>query len=387
MGISTELQYATLDDLYLDGKNPRLGRHHVNGNLSQEEVLEMMRDWVLDELAISYLESGFWTHEALLVVEEELDGESRRVVVEGNRRLAALMYLRRAVNGEEVPKKWSLLVENVNREFLEKLFNAIPYIQVGSRQEIEVFLGFHHVAGIKQWPPEQKARYIAKLIDKRGMSYEEVTRKIGSYTSAVRHQYISYRLLLQMEDSLEDFSVEDAERQFIVMYLALRTYGVQKYLNIDAFVDPQVARTPVPKTHLDALANFALWLFGNQKQPPIFTDSRRVDDFSTILESREAVEYLENNKKPNFNNALQLAGGDELETIRLINEAVSNIAFSLRHGHRYKDSQKMQDAVKRLSIDFQELLNQFPNLRAEFLLKCEFDIKVNAWKSPNFTEK
>ena len=356
-----------LDDLYLDAKNPRQGRHHANGNLSQEEVLEMMREWVLDELAISYLESGFWTHEALLVVEEELDGESRRVVVEGNRRLASLMYLRRTVNGEDVPKKWSLLVKNANRKSLEELFNKIPYIQAGSRQEVESFMGFRHGTGIKQWPPEQKARYIAKLIDERGMSYEDVMRKIGSYTSTVRDYYISYRVLLQMEDSLEDFSVEDAERQFIVMYLALRTYGVQKYLNIDAFVDPQVARTPVPKTHLDALANFALWLFGNQKQPPIFTDSRRVDDFSTILESREAVEYLENNKKPNFNNALQLAGGDELETIRLINEAASNIAFSLSHVHHYKGSQKIQDAVKRLSIDFQELLNRFPSLRAEFL--------------------
>ena len=38
---------------------------------SQEEVLDLMRDWVLEELAISYLESGFWTHEALLVVEED----------------------------------------------------------------------------------------------------------------------------------------------------------------------------------------------------------------------------------------------------------------------------------------------------------------------------
>ena len=34
-----------------------------------------MRGWVLDELAVSYLESGFWTHEALLVVQEELEGE------------------------------------------------------------------------------------------------------------------------------------------------------------------------------------------------------------------------------------------------------------------------------------------------------------------------
>ena len=70
MGISEELQYARLDELYLDAKNPRLGRPEANAMLSQEQVLDRMRSWTLDELATSYLESGFWTHEALLVVEK-----------------------------------------------------------------------------------------------------------------------------------------------------------------------------------------------------------------------------------------------------------------------------------------------------------------------------
>ena len=363
MGISTELQYAKLNELYLDAKNPRLGRHHANGNLSQEEVLDLMREWVLDELAVSYLESGFWTHEALLIVKEELDGEIRLVVVEGNRRLAALMYLHRALNGGKVPKKWNLLVENANREFLEELFNEIPYIQVDSRQEVESFLGFRHVTGIKQWPPEQKARYIAKLIDERSMSYEDVMRKIGSRTSTVRQHYISYRLLLQMEDWLEDFSVEDAEGRFSVMYLSVRTHGVKKYLNIDILADVQDAQTPVPKTHLDALTNFALWLFGNQKHPPIFTDSRRVDDFGKILESPQAVEYLKENNRPNFEHAFQLAGGDESEIVQLLNEASTNVKLALSRVHHYKNSKDIQQETEILGIDVQQLLNVFPSIR------------------------
>ena len=43
------------------------------------------------------------------------------------------------------------------------------------------------------------------------MTYQEVMRKIGSKTPTVRQNYISYRLLLQMEDSLENFSPEDAK--------------------------------------------------------------------------------------------------------------------------------------------------------------------------------
>ena len=142
MGISTELQYATLDDLYLDAKNPRLGRHQASTNLSQDEVLDMMSDWVLDELAVSYLESEFWTHEALLVTEENLEGE-QRLVVEGNRRLAALKYLRRAVYGENVPMKWRYIVKDVDvsDERINKLFPKIPYIHLGSRQRHRVVFG------------------------------------------------------------------------------------------------------------------------------------------------------------------------------------------------------------------------------------------------------
>ncbi len=212
MAIGIELKYAALDDLYLDAKNPRLGLHDPEADPPQKEILSLMRNWVLEELAISYLESGFWTHEALLVVKETLYGQPHLVVVEGNRRLAALKYLHAAYHEEEVPQKWKDLVQNaqVSEKDFKKLFGKIPYILVDSRGDVDEFLGFRHVTGIKQWHPEQKAQYIAKLIDERGMSYRDVMRKIGSQTPTVRQHYISYQLLLQMEDSVESFSFEDA---------------------------------------------------------------------------------------------------------------------------------------------------------------------------------
>ena len=374
MAISTEVQYAKLCDLYLDPKNPRLGRHYVNANSSQEDILDVMDDWTLDELAISYIENiesgGFWTHEALLVVEEELYGKQQFVVVEGNRRLAALIYLGRAINGEKVSKKWHSIVENLKEDDLEKfekLFGRIPYIQADFRQDIEAFLGFRHVTGIKQWNPEEKAQYIAWLIEKRGMTYEEIMRKIGSKTPTVRENYISYQLLLQIESDVEDFSPEYAEDRFSVMYITLKKTGVQKYLQIDIMADPETAKRPVPRDHQRNLENFALWLFGNNKRPPLFEDSRQASQFNTILKSKEAVRYLELAENPRFDHALQLTGGDELETIELINKAASNIRLSLSHIHHHKDSQEMQHAVKKLTIDFKELLDRFPSLRTEFL--------------------
>lgn len=367
MGISTKLRYAALDDLYLDPKNPRLGRHYANVNSSQEEILEVMDAWTLDELAISYVESGgFWTYEALLVVKEVLDDKQRLVVVEGNRRLAALIYLRRAVNGEQVSQEWSSLVKNFNVPdgFFKKLFNEIPYILVDTRQEIEAFLGFRHVTGIKQWPSEQKAQYIVRLIDEQKMNYEEVMRKIGSRTSTVKQHYISYRLLLQMENELEDFSIEDAKGRFSVMYLSLRTQGVRKYLHIDMFGDPSDVQRPVPKEHLDALANFARWLFGSKQhnQDPLFNDSRRVNEFSQILASPEAVEYLKGQKNPDFDYAFQLAGGEEYHLVQLLSKATSNVGSVLKRVDDYTDSENIQEKAEILGIKFQQLVNVLPNV-------------------------
>ena len=118
-----------------------------------------------------------------------------------------------------------MLVENLNEDDLEKfekLFRSIPYVQADSRQDIEAFLGFRHVTGIKQWNPEEKAQYIAWLIEQRNMTYEQVMRKIGSKTPTVRENYISYQLLLQIESDVEDFSPEYAADRFSVMYLTLK---------------------------------------------------------------------------------------------------------------------------------------------------------------------
>ena len=367
MAIRTDLQYATLDELYLDAKNPRLGRHLSNANVSQEAVLDLMSDWKLDELAVSYLESGFWTHEALLVIEETLYGQPHLIVVEGNRRLAALRYLHAALHGEHISgrrlsRKWNSLVED--RDVPAELFNRIPYIRIDSREEIDAFLGFRHVTGIKQWVPEEKAQYIARLIDS-GMSYEEVMRKIGSTVPTVRAHYISYQLLLQME-TLPDFSPQYVEGRFSVMYLTLRKQGVQQYLQVDIMADPEIAKKPIPEEHKKNLANFALWLFGNDKQPPLFEDSRQAENFNTILKSHEAVRYLEDSERPSFERAFQLAGGDEIETVRLINQAADNIALSLSRVHRYKESQQIQQAVVKLSVDFKALLDRFPKLKEKF---------------------
>jgi hypothetical protein len=366
MAIETKLEYEDLSELYLDPLNARLGHNNTGREVKQERILELMKDWTLDELIVSFLDSGgFWTHEPLLVTEEMLYGKKHLVAIEGNRRLAALKFLKKAIDGEKAPQKVIDIAKGA--KIPKDLFTQIPYVKVGSRQEIESFLGFRHVTGIKEWKPAEKAEFIAKLIDERGMSYDEVRRKIGSKVETVRRNYISYRLLLQIEDTA-DFPKEQYEDRFSVMYLSLRTQGVQKYLQIDIYADPKSASKPVPKSRLKELENFAIWLFGkDEEQPPLFSDSRQVDNFGRILESKEAVEYLERTEKPSFEVALRTAGGDEPEILRYIEKAADEVELALTRVHFFRKSKKIQAAVKRFGADANQLLEIFPDVQKELV--------------------
>lgn len=363
MAIATKPDYAKLDDLYLDPLNPRLGRSNIGPNVKQETILKLMEDWKLDELAVSFLESGrFWVQEALLVIEEPLYGKKRKVVLEGNRRLAALNFLRDAFTGKPASRKWRDMVEGVKAP--AKLFEEIPFLLVDARKDIEAFLGFRHVTGIEEWRPAEKAAYIAQLIDRGEMSYETVMRKIGSKTPVVRQNYIAHRLLLEI-DKATDIPQEKFEDRFSVMYLSLRTEGVQKYLHIDILAEPSKVKREIPKVHRDALKNFALWMFGDEERDPLFTDSRRVDLFGHALQSKEAKEYLERTDNPTFDVALRIAGGDELEIAKLVDKASDNVEMALTRAHHYADSEKLQSAIDRFAVDAKRLLDLFPKAKAK----------------------
>ena len=113
MSISSTIEYIETETLNLDPKNPRL-REDQHG-LSQPKLLEVMSDWGLEEIAASIVENRFWAHEALLVVDEKLMLKAKQssiVVVEGNRRLAAVRLLLAARAGKPSSPKWKDLASD-----------------------------------------------------------------------------------------------------------------------------------------------------------------------------------------------------------------------------------------------------------------------------------
>ncbi|MDA1013394.1 MAG: hypothetical protein O3A00_02950 [Planctomycetota bacterium] len=366
MGINRKIEFEKAENLYLDPLNPRLGRRNVSPTTAQSAILDQMKDWTLDELAISFIENGFWTQEALIVIQEELYGQERLVVVEGNRRLAALKFLKDATEGRSPSRRWDEIVASVGK-IDPTLFSKVPLIRADHRDDVTAFLGFRHVTGIKQWNPAEKAEYIARLIDEKGMSYQEVMRKIGSKTEPVRRNYIAYRVLLQLEDLDEEVSLEHIEEKFSVLFLSLRESGIQRFLNINIRAEPEEAKQPIPEDKFPNLVDFAKWMFGTNTDEPLFTDSRNVGRFATVLGSREAVAYLRSTDDPDFEMAVRKAGADEQELVERVQRATDEIEQTLSRVHLYVNSTELKNVVVRFGKGSLELLKKFPDIHDELV--------------------
>lgn len=372
MAVSEKLEYHKIDDLLLDPLNPRLGRHRTLPGTPQDKVLEYMTEQVLDELALSFIESGgFWSQEALLIVEEDLYGESHNVVVEGNRRLAALKCLQMAINDNPISGKWKQIAKSAQEkgtEFLKDLFNRVPVLCVDSRRDVDEFLGFRHVTGIKEWAPAEKAQFINMLLLEREYSYIEVTRKIGSKTPAVKKLYIAYRILLQIEDTLEEdeLPLEQLEDRFSLLYSSLSNPSVQSFLGISMDLTVEEVNVPIKPENIDNLKFVVRCLYGDRKdKKPIVSDTRYITEFGKILESREAIDYIHKAKRPDFHTAYDLAGGSEQDIKEMIYEASVAIRSILGRVHLHKKSDSIRKAVKEFKLDSKALLDHFPDIVAE----------------------
>ena len=339
------IKYAHLSEITLDAQNPRIGRADRENGLSAEEVYEKMRDWNLEELATSFLESGFWPQEAVLCVAQDVDGEDSLVVVEGNRRIAALMRLERTYESTEKSRRWRQLIEGVERP--NELFERVPYIQLASRSEIDSFLGFRHVTGIKEWAPPQKAAFIAKLIEENDLGYRDVMRKIGSRTDIVERNYIAFCILRQIEE-LEDFDTKAVEERFSVLFLSLRNKSVQKFIGVDGKfgLEPSDVTPPVDAEHLEHLREYILWLFGQGDKDAIVTDSRDVDKFGRILASEEGLRYLRKVAKPSLEQAFIASGGDKEEVYELVSTAAYSLQQAIGTIHLCKADERVLDISK-----------------------------------------
>lgn len=316
------IKYVSFRELELDPQNPRLPEEML-GKDAVEQLPLFYREYNLDELAKSYIENGFFPSEALIVSRED------NIVLEGNRRLAALKYLHHD-DDAALANLPEFEILDGERDKLRNL-EEIPVIYTDDRESIAPYLGFRHINGPKQWLPSAKARYIWRRVRKLSDNGAEtgadpfyiVGREIGSNRTGVRNQYLHYSIL-QAAASYENNGPN-------VTFVLNNRFGVWQRLNNSTIVLDHINFDLDARDTVDDIDD-ALMRIDDEKLAaiigdltpkfnvegkiigdPLLKDSRLITDYLSIIEEPAALSYLRESR--DFERTLQMISGDEFYQI------------------------------------------------------------------------
>ncbi|MFR5285955.1 MAG: ParB N-terminal domain-containing protein [Escherichia coli] len=138
-------QMISPDELILDAKNPRLyNGKSFNDNADPHELVKALSDTAdLEELIKSISENGYMSIEPLIVMKKG----AKYVVLEGNRRLAAIKLL----TEPGLAQKCRVVVpKNLDARVIDSLKEVAVYL-VNDESEARSFIGFKHVNGPHKW--------------------------------------------------------------------------------------------------------------------------------------------------------------------------------------------------------------------------------------------
>jgi hypothetical protein len=289
---------APMDVLKLsfDRENPRYSAEKGLPHKTDEDIISYLdKTSDLAELVQSIATSGYVDIEPLIVVghKEEL------IVLEGNRRLAALKVLL----DPKLASKCGVTIPPIG-EGKEKTFKSALVYRVSDRRDARDFIGFKHINGPHRWDSIAKAKFAADWLrdeqnKETGVTLRDIASRMGDRHSTLQRMVQGLFALEQAEEEKVFSRFERFQgRQFAFshLYVALTRSGYREFLGLkteNEGTDPQ--KNPVPKTHLKQLSQVLNWLYGSQEEqqrPVIESQNPDIKNLGEVLENPKSRKIM-----------------------------------------------------------------------------------------------
>lgn len=287
-----EIRKINTSDLHFDPENPRFYRLGA-GEMPENSIIEeMIDDEGLLDLMRSIGEQGYFQGEPLLVVEEG----GRSIVIEGNRRLAAVKLLKGEIRP---PQRRVNSVGQVIREINVTPEETLPCIIYPTRKEVLRYLGYRHITGIKEWDSLSKARYLSKVRNEFYLGMDppipeseqmiRLAKDIGSRSDYVA-QLLAALKLYERAESEEFFRLKITQNDVEFSYLttALSYNNITDWLGLEDRKD--ITQSSLTSPHLKEL--FAWMFVQDQQGRTILGESRRLKELAAVIGSESALAAL-----------------------------------------------------------------------------------------------
>lgn len=272
-------QYIPIRDLRLDPENPRLPAQ-LQGASQEDLAVDLDLGFEAFTVAESIASHGFFTSEPLIAVPSEAE-HGAWVIVEGNRRLTALLGLANPDIRSQFPSadQWDELATKAGLT----LDTEVPVVVVNSRSTVVPIIGFRHIAGILGWTPFAQARYVAKLVDENGLSFAEVAKMIGIDKTRAGNLYREQAIAKQAANlGIPTGPVEEA---FSLLTVAMSNTKLRDFVGAPVASKLAPGGDPVPAAKTPELTELLGWVFGTADADKVLNDSRDINKLGGVIDS------------------------------------------------------------------------------------------------------
>lgn len=280
-----EARRVPLRNLLLDPFNPRLPEE-MQGEDQEELAVHLELGFDALTVAESIASHGFFGSEPLIVI--AADESSKWLVVEGNRRLTALLGLvDKGIRSQFANSgPWDALAAQAQVTY----DHQIPVVVLPDRASATPIIGFRHISGILQWQPYAQARYIARLVDEDGMKFNEVAEMIGVDRTKVGNLYRDQAIASQARDmGIETGLMEES---FSLLTVAMSTPKLRAHIDAPLGSKTEPGEPPIPDEKAPALQELVRWLYGDGEAEPVIGESRDISKLGNVAASKTGLRAL-----------------------------------------------------------------------------------------------
>lgn len=351
------MEHIRAEYLHFDIKNPRLVEQQI-GNPDDHKVLNTLwKESAIKDIVMSIMANGYFENEPMLVIGKE----DYYVVVEGNRRLAAVKAI---ISPDSIDNGgMSKFAPKITRQLRQSLEDGIPVTVLQDRKDAWQYIGFKHVKGAVKWDSFAKAEYIATVHNDYGVGLENIAQQIGDTNNIVKKLYQGL-MIVRQANAQTDFKMDDLYYRrlyFSHIYTAIGYTGFQQYLGFDP---NNVSAAPISKDKLQNLRDVCLWLYGSNSKdirPVIKSQNPDLRHLDAVLMSKDATLLLKSTG--NLDDAFDRSqDGEEILYSSLV-EAQSNLEKASAKIHYYDGKNRdIVLAAMNVANAADELFNSLKNI-------------------------
>ncbi|EKO5149297.1 AAA family ATPase [Vibrio fluvialis] len=331
LNISEEIEEARIKDFSIQNKTLRLISGKGNSNLS--------------DLISSFKQHSYIPTEKIIV---RLYEANQAVVIEGNRRLATLKFLK---------EQFESGIDIGN--FEPEIFNNIPVICLkdDSPENRKVIMGLKHIIGSKKWSALNQAKFIESLITKDNLDESTICNTYAISKVELRTTLRTLSLIELYKDS--DYGDNFSDEKYSTFREIVKSPKIKEWLKLSATdIDFGLA----DKSRLDRLFSFISPVEVEDIDPededdyvthikePIIETALQIRELAKIIDDEKALSNLETT-----GNLLQatlsseVLGKNKLENALSVIDEQINISFGYSFLIDDKQTTLIQSCIKKLN--------------------------------------